>query len=58
VIPYDTPEKVLIHSSTFILKDATGRDLDPTVTFNVTASRTGPPPSVITVNVDRPRPQP
>jgi len=56
VIAYDTPHKVLIHSSTFILKDATGRDLDPTVTFNVTASRTGPPPSVITVNVDRPGP--
>jgi hypothetical protein len=55
VVPYDTPLKLLIHSSTFILKDAGGKDLAETATTSFTASQAGPPPSFL-FNVDRPKP--
>ena len=55
VVPYDTPLKLLVHSSTFILKDGSGKDLAETTTTIFTASQAGPPPSFV-LNVDRPKP--
>ena len=43
VVPYDTPLKLLIHSSTFALKDAGSKGLNATSTTNFTASSTSPP---------------
>ena len=54
VIPYDTPHKLVIHSSTFVLKDGNGRDMDATSSSDVTVPRGASPPSVV-VNVDRRR---
>jgi len=55
VVPYDTPLKLLVHSSTFILKDASGNDLAETITTSFTAPQAGTPPSFV-FNVDRPKP--
>jgi hypothetical protein len=55
VVPYDTPLKLLVHSTTFVLKDATGNDLAETTTTSFTATQAGPPPLFV-FNVDRPKP--
>lgn len=55
VVPYDTPLKLLVHSSTFVLKDDSGNDLEETTTTGFKASQAGPPPSFV-FNVDRPKP--
>ena len=50
VIPYDTACKLVIHSSTLLLKDANGKDLGATNSTDVRVPRGGPPASV-TVSV-------
>ena len=52
VIPYDTPHKLLVHSSSFILKDANGKEISGLATIEFKASRSAPPP-VFTFTVDR-----
>jgi hypothetical protein len=55
VVPYNTPLQLLIHSSSFVLKDANGNDLAATTKISFTVTQNGPAIS-FTVNVDRPAP--
>jgi hypothetical protein len=53
VVPYNTQLQLLIHSSSFALKDASGNVLAPTTKTTFTVSQSGPPPSFV-VNVGPP----
>ncbi len=55
VVPYNTVLQLLIHSSSFALKDANGNSLSPTTTTSFTVSQAGAPPSFV-VNVVSPLP--
>jgi hypothetical protein len=54
VVPYNTPLQVLIHSSSFALKDGSGNALAPTTKTSFTVSQSGPPLSFV-VNVAGPQ---
>ena len=50
VIPYDTPHRLMIHTSGFALKDANARDVDEKTPLNVMVAKGGPAPLLV-VNV-------
>jgi len=55
VIPYDTPHKLVIHSSTFVVQDGNGRDINASAASDVRAER-GAAPQTFVVNIIRRKP--
>ncbi len=55
VVPYSTPLQLLVHSSSFALKDASGNALASTTTTSFTILQGGSPPSFV-FNVAGPLP--
>jgi hypothetical protein len=55
VIPYNTPHTVVVHSATFVLKDASGKSIDDSTPVSVTASQGGPSQD-LSITIDSPKP--
>jgi hypothetical protein len=55
VIPYDTPYKIVVHSTSVALKDGNGKEIDHATPFMVTATH-GVPLGGLVINVDRRKP--